>query len=75
MIMMQGSDYEHRDRLLGEFNRRVEKNIARGEVVIAAGMAERESEDELLQATFRRADERMYYRKAQLKKMGAKTRE
>ena len=75
VILMQGSDYEHRDRLLGEFNRRVEKNIARGEVVIAAGMAEREPEDELLQATFRRADERMYYRKAQLKKMGAKTRE
>ena len=72
---MQGKDFERRAELLDELNRRVEKNVALGEVVVAAGMAEYEPGDDQVYTVFHRADQRMYERKAQLKELGARTRE
>ncbi|MBO7742471.1 MAG: HAD family phosphatase, partial [Victivallales bacterium] len=48
---------------LAELNRRSERNIDAGGVVIAAGMAEYEEEDSLVEEVFHRADQRMYARK------------
>ena len=74
VVLVRDEDYTRREELFDELNRRVERNIEIGEVVIAAGMAELEPGDEQLYVTFHRADQRMYARKAQLKEMGAHVR-
>lgn len=67
-VLLQGADYDRRDEILEELNRRVEQNREGGGVVVAAGMADYEPGDQQLRDTFRRADKRMYERKKQLKK-------
>ena len=67
VVILQNSDYEHREDLLAELNRIVERNMDIGGVVIAAGMAEYEEQDDLVEDVFQRADQRMYARKKQLK--------
>ena len=68
-VILRGEDYAHRHEILAELNRIVEENNARGEVVVAAGMAEYEPGDARLRDVFRRADQRMYERKALLKQL------
>jgi PleD family two-component response regulator len=75
VVLVQGEDFVRRAEILDDFNRRVEENIGKGEVVVSAGMAEYEPTDEQLYVTFHRADQRMYARKAELKQLGACVRE
>lgn len=74
-VLVRGEDFERRAEIFDELNRRAEENIAKGEVVVAAGMADYEPTDVQLYVTFHRADQRMYARKAELKELGARTRE
>ena len=69
VVILRGEDYIHRHEILAELNRIVEENNQRGEVVVAAGMAEYEPGDMRLHDVFYRADKRMYDRKAQLKEL------
>ncbi len=75
VVLLTGRDYEQRETLLGDFNARVEANLAPDAVVISAGASDyRPGGDLRLHDVFVRADEAMYERKQQLKAMGAKTR-
>ena len=56
-------------------NKKIEGNIATDDVVISMGYSVLKPEDELLHDVFERADQMMYERKQELKRMGAKTRE
>ena len=67
VVILQKDDFGQKESLLAELNRRSERNIDAGGVVIAAGMAEYEEEDSLVEEVFHRADQRMYARKKQLK--------
>ena len=75
VVLVRGEDFARRAEILDELNRCVEENIAKGEVVVAAGMADYEPTDVQFYVTFHRADQRMYARKAELKDLGARTRE
>ncbi|MBR3234537.1 MAG: GGDEF domain-containing protein [Atopobiaceae bacterium] len=75
VILVQGDDYERREQIFAEFNKRVEENIAQGRAVVSAGMADFEPHDEQLYVVFHRADQRMYERKARLKELGARVRD
>jgi len=72
VAFLQGQDYEHREELLADMNRQAERNIGTGEPVLAAGMAELESDDQKMHDTFERADQRMYERKIKLKTLNGK---
>ena len=75
VVLLTGRDYERRDSILAEFNRKVEENIAKEGVVISAGMSVYEpGRDATLHDVFEQADKLMYIRKQQLKQMGARTR-
>ncbi|MCR4892453.1 MAG: GGDEF domain-containing protein [Lachnospiraceae bacterium] len=74
-VIMRSEDYDNRYRLLEEFNRQAEENIKTGKAVISVGMAELEDGDRQLSDIFKRADESMYVRKMQMKKLGASVRE
>lgn len=66
---LEGSDYEHRDELLSEFNRQVEKNRTTDRPIVSAGLANYlPGEDKRYDHVFKRADRRMYQRKEELKK-------
>ena len=67
VVFLEGTDYEQRSELLESLDSRMVENNKTGGVVIAAGMAEYETEDERLFDVFSRADKRMYERKKQLK--------
>ena len=75
VVLLQNEDFEQREALLEELNRRVEENIRTGRAVVSAGMADYEPGDQQADAVLRRADQRMYERKKQLKEMGAAIRE
>ncbi len=75
VVIVRGTDYEHRCEIFAELNRRVEENIPTGGVVVAAGMAELESDDVEIHSTFHRADQLMYQRKSRLKELGAHSRD
>ena len=69
--ILEGSDYENRDSLLGAFERSVEENMRDGRVVVASGMAVYQpGVDTSYNDVFRKADRRMYERKMQLKAGG-----
>jgi len=75
-VLPGGCDYENREKILQEFNRKIEENIGCGKVVASLGMADYDREkDQSFHEVFQRADGRMYERKTQLKKMGAATRD
>lgn len=67
VVFLEGTDYEQRSELLESLDSRMAENAKTGGVVIAAGMAEYETEDERLFDVFSRADSLMYERKKQLK--------
>jgi len=67
VVFLEDTDYEQRNELLESLDSRMDDNAKSGGVVIAAGMAEYQSEDEHLFDVFSRADKRMYERKKQLK--------
>ena len=71
-VILQGRDYEHRHTILADVNKTVEQNLTEGKVVVAFGMSDFiPGEDKNLQDVFIRADEIMYRRKNDLKRMEA----
>ena len=75
VAFLMGRDYEIRQELLEELNRRVEANIQTGKATLSAGMSEYQAgQDKKYHTVFERADERMYQRKKQMKSMGITTR-
>ena len=75
VAIVRGEDYERRNELLAELDRRSVVNIENNGAVVSAGMADFVPSDEQLHVVLRRADERMYARKAELKKLGAHVRD
>ena len=75
VVVLQGKGYDTKDEVIADFNRTVEENIRKNEVVISIGYSSIKPEDEQLHDLFERADRMMYERKKELKSMGAKTRE
>ena len=75
VAFLMGRDYEIRNELLQELNRRVEDNLRTGKATLSAGMAEYHAgQDRKYHTVFERADEQMYQRKKQMKGMGAAVR-
>ena len=75
VVIMTGRDYERRQEIVRELDRRSEENIQLDQVVVSAGLSDyRKGEDEEFHQIFGRADDRMYARKQALKNMGARTR-
>ena len=71
-VILQGRDYENRYAILSALNKTVEQNLMEGKVVVAVGMSDFiPGEDNNLQDVFMRADEIMYRRKKDLKRMEA----
>ena len=76
VVLLQGRDYEARNDLLREINAKIEENVSSGKAVASLGLAEFDQErDQSFHEVFKRADDRMYERKIQLKSMGAVTRD
>ena len=76
VVLLNGQDYPNREELVEEFNKKAEQNISTGDVVVSAGLAVFDSDqDNTFHAVFERADKLMYVRKQELKGMGAITRE
>ncbi len=75
VVVLQGRGFDTKDEVINEFNRKVEGNIATGDVVVSIGCSTLKDGDEQLKDIFKRADQLMYERKKELKGMGAKTRD
>ena len=70
VVLITGEDYKNRAALLGELNAISKANIETDDVVIASGMAEYNPKvDKNLSVLFRRADQRMYETKRELKNL------
>lgn len=69
VVLLQGMDYKYRQELLDEFDIQVERNLEKGDVVVAAGMSifDKDTDEDYL-SVFGKADKNMYERKHQLKK-------
>ena len=75
-VILERQDYENRRLLLETFDAQIQENIKENKVSVATGMAVFErGRDHTYHAVFKRADERMYHRKQELKQMGARMRE
>ena len=68
-VLLQGEGYRTLQETVDALNRRVEANLRENKVVVAVGYAVLEPDDRLLQDVFERADQMMYERKSELKKM------
>ncbi len=75
VVLLMGKGYDTRDEVIAAFNRQIEENIKKNEVVVSIGYATLQPDDEQLHDLFERADHMMYDRKKELKSMGARTRE
>ncbi len=69
VVILTGDDYENRHQIMNALHKRSENNIGTRQVVLAAGISDyRLGEDQNTHEVFRRADDRMYQRKLELKK-------
>ena len=75
IVLLSGKGFDTREETIDAFNRQVEENIQKNEVVVSIGYSTLQPGDEQLHDIFERADHMMYARKKELKSMGAKTRE
>lgn len=75
IVILSGKGFDTKEETIEAFNRQVEENIKKNEVVVSIGYSTLQPEDEQLHDIFERADHMMYDRKKQLKAMGAKTRD
>jgi diguanylate cyclase (GGDEF)-like protein len=75
IVLLSGKGFDTKEETIDAFNRQVEENIQKNEVVVSIGYSTLQPEDEQLHDIFERADHMMYARKKELKSMGAKTRE
>ena len=73
-VILQDQGYETMEEAVSRMNRQVEENIEKNAVVVSAGYAVLEQDDQRLRDVFERADRMMYERKQELKAIGAKTR-
>ena len=74
-VLMNGRDFAERENLMQLLAQRSEENVAREEVVVAAGCSDYiPGEDITLHQVFERADDRMYREKQRLKMLGARSR-
>ena len=70
-LVVKGEEYKKRYDLLNAFNKMIEHNFETGEPIISTGTSNyRPGHDNTYRSVFKRADERMYVRKKQLKEMG-----
>ncbi|MBO5623863.1 MAG: diguanylate cyclase [Butyrivibrio sp.] len=75
IVLLSGKGFDTREETIDAFNRQVEENIQKNEVVVSIGYSTLQPGDEQLHDIFERADHMMYARKKELKSMGAKTRD
>ena len=73
-VILQGKGFETLNEVMSTLNRKVEANLKKDAVVVAAGYSVLEPDDQQLRDVFDRADQMMYERKKELKDMGAHTR-
>ena len=67
-VFLEGTDYWVRERIMKQFDSRIEENAASGDVVVAAGISEFiKGKDSSCMDVFERADQQMYLRKRELK--------
>lgn len=67
-VFLENTDYWARERIMKQFDARMEENAANGGPVIAAGISEFTwGKDTSCMEVFERADQRMYLRKRELK--------
>lgn len=72
VIIIEGELYDSRHHLLEAFNKRIEDNFKNGQPILAVGISDFvKDRDNTYRSVFERADERMYVKKAQLKKRGS----
>ena len=74
VVLLQEKGFDTMKEVMTEINRAIEDNVKKKEVVISIGYSELTSKDQLLHDVFERADQMMYERKQELKRMGAPTR-
>ncbi len=68
VAVLEGDDYAARDELISTFERKVDDNIGTGGAVVASGIACYDPDlDKNNLSVFRRADEKMYLNKDQIK--------
>lgn len=75
VVLLQGKGYDIRLETIAAFNKKIEENIKNNSIVVSIGYSTLMPSDEQLHDVFERADQMMYERKKELKRMGAKTRE
>ena len=76
VAIILSEDYEARERLLKEFDEKIEKNLREGGAVVSGGLDEFDrAHDQSFQMVFARADKKMYERKRILKEMAAQVAE
>ncbi len=73
-VLLQGKGFDTMPEAISELNRIVEENIKTNDVVVSIGYSTYGPDDKHLSDVFERADKLMYERKAELKSMGAQTR-
>ena len=67
-VFLERTDYWVRERIMEQFNSRMEENAASGSLVVAAGISEFiKRKDTSCMDVFERADQQMYLRERELK--------
>ena len=75
VVVLEGPDFVHRERIMAELNEAVVANREAGKVVVACGLSEYNPlMDREVHAIFERADALMYARKIELKRPGEEVR-
>ena len=68
VAVLEGQDFENREELLDDFNKKMDSNMKNGDISIASGCACFDpSIDGNSHSVLERADEKMYQRKKQMK--------
>ena len=73
VALLEGEDYLHRTELLNSFDKTIEENLSKNEVIVSTGLDIYEPEyDRNIESVFKRADMKMYDRKRELKDLEKK---
>lgn len=68
VAILEGEDYENRNKLKNDFNERIERNMKNDSDVVSLGIAEYiRGKDNSCKRIFQRADQSVYARKDDLK--------
>ncbi len=74
VAIVQGQDLTNLDAIMVKFRRHNLRNMAKGDVVIAVGASKYDG-DENMASVFQRADDKMYFNKAELKEKERRKKE